>query len=96
MHLTLDREIEDLVANEVRDGHFNSPEALMSVAVRHFLFARKHGEAEANKLAALREELRSADAQINAGQCIDIETKDLPAFFESIERTALKKNPPKP
>ena len=57
MQLTLDREIEDLVATEVRDGHFASPEALLSTAVRHFLIARKYGEAEANKLAVLREEL---------------------------------------
>ena len=92
MHVTLDSEIETLVASEVRDGHFDSPEALMNVAVRHFLIARKYGEAEAQKLAVLRQELHTADAQINAGECIDLDAKDLPAFFASIERTALKRN----
>ncbi len=90
MQLTLDHEVEELVANEVRDGNFASPEALLSSAVRHFLIARKYGEAQANKLAVLREELRQADAQIDAGEYAEYGVEDLPALAEATEREALK------
>lgn len=90
MQLTLDREIADLVATEVRNGRFASPEALLSTAVRHFLIARKYGEVEANKLAILREELRLADIQISDGNYTEYGLEDLSALAEATEQEALK------
>jgi hypothetical protein len=90
MQLTLDREIEDLVATEVREGHFASPEALLGTAVRHFQIARKYGEAEANKLSILREELRQADSQIDAGEYTEYGIDELPSLADATEREALK------
>jgi Arc/MetJ-type ribon-helix-helix transcriptional regulator len=91
MKLTLDPETEELVAKEVREGHFESREALLNTAVRHFLVARKYGEAEANKLALLREELRRADAQIDTGECTEYNAQTLPSLFVAIRQTALRR-----
>jgi len=90
MRLTLNSEIEDLVATEVREGHFASPEALLNTAVRHFQVARKYGEAEANKLAILREELRQADAQVDVGDYTEFAVEDLPALLKETEAEAMK------
>jgi hypothetical protein len=90
MNLTLDREIEDLIAEEVRAGRFENATALLGTAVRHFLVARQFGEAEANKLATLREELLRADAQIDKGNCSEYEPDTLPELFQQTRHEALQ------
>ena len=47
MELRLERELENLVADAVRRGGFESPEAFLRVAIRQYLSAREHGEAAA-------------------------------------------------
>jgi Arc/MetJ-type ribon-helix-helix transcriptional regulator len=91
MNLTLEREVEELVAEEVRAGRFESAAALLGTAVRHFLVARKFGEAEANKLAALREELLRADAQIDAGDGSEYRPDTLSGLFEETQQEALRR-----
>jgi Arc/MetJ-type ribon-helix-helix transcriptional regulator len=91
MHLTLEREVEELVAEEVRAGRFESAAALLETAVRHFLAARKYGEAEANKLATLREELLRADAQIDQGDCSEYTLDTLSELFQETEQEALRR-----
>jgi len=90
VQLSLDRELQKLVTDEVRNGRFESAEALLGSALRHFLIARQYGEAEANKLAALREELLRADAQITDGACADYEPDTLSELFREVETDALR------
>ncbi len=91
MHLALDREVEELVAEEVRAGRFESAAALLGTAVRHFLAARRFGETEANKLATLREELLRADAGIDKGDCSAYEPDTLPELFHETQREAARR-----
>lgn len=63
----------------------------MGAAVRHFLIARKYDEADANKLAVLREELRSADAQSDTGQCTEYDTNSLSSLFKDTRKEALRR-----
>jgi Arc/MetJ-type ribon-helix-helix transcriptional regulator len=90
MELTLDRELENLVADAVRRGHFESPEAFLSVAIRQYLIAREHGEAAAQKLATLREELLAADERITHGEGAEYDTETLAELFRETEADALR------
>jgi hypothetical protein len=87
MQLTLEHDIEELVATEVREGRFESPEALMAEAVRQFLVAKKYGIEEANRLAVLREELWRA----NADECTEYDTDTLPSLFKETREEALRR-----
>jgi Arc/MetJ-type ribon-helix-helix transcriptional regulator len=90
MELTLDRELENLVVDAVRSGRFESPEAFLSVAIRHYLIAREHGEAAAQKLATLREELLAADDRITRGEGAEYDTETLAKLFQETEADALR------
>ncbi|MBZ5635552.1 MAG: hypothetical protein LAO55_20700 [Acidobacteriia bacterium] len=91
MHLTLEREVEELVAQEIRAGRFESASALLGTALRHFLAARKYGDAEANKLATLRQELLRADSQIDKGNCSTYRPDTLSDLFQETEHEALRR-----
>jgi Arc/MetJ-type ribon-helix-helix transcriptional regulator len=90
MELTLDRELENLVADAVRSGRFESPAAFLSVAIRQYLIAREHGEAAAQKLATLREELLAADDRITRGEGAEYDTETLAKLFQETEADALR------
>ena len=78
MALSLDRELEELVAEEVRSGRFESAEALVGAALRHYFSAREQDE-------ILRAQLEEANAEIDAGLSIEIEDDAaLSAFFQEI------------
>jgi Arc/MetJ-type ribon-helix-helix transcriptional regulator len=91
MNVTLECEVEDLVAEEIRAGRFESAASLLGTAVRHFLVARKFGDAEANKLATLREELLRADAQIDKSDCSEYEPDTLSELFQQTRQEALRR-----
>jgi Arc/MetJ-type ribon-helix-helix transcriptional regulator len=95
MELTLDRELENLVAEVVRSGRFESPEAFLSVAIRQYLIAREHGEAAAQKLATLREELLAADERITRGEGAEYDTETLVELFRETEADATSDSPGK-
>jgi toxin ParE1/3/4 len=90
MELTLDRELEKLVAEALRSGRFESPEAFLSIAIRQYLIAREHGEAAAQKLATLREELLAADERITRGEGTEYDTETLAKLFRETEALALR------
>lgn len=91
MQVTLDPETQALVTGEIEKGHFASAGALLNTAVRHFLIAQEHGEAEANKLAVLREELRHASMEIDAGHYADYDASTLPDLFKETREEALRR-----
>lgn len=91
MRLTLEPDVEELVAEEIRAGRFESASALLGTALRHFLAARKYGEAEANKLATLREELLRAESQIDKGNCATYTPDTLSDLFRETEHEAVRR-----
>lgn len=91
MQVALDPETEAMVANEIEKGHFANVEALLNTAVRHFLIAQEYGEAEAKKLAVLRQELRQAELEIEAGDYTEYDASTLPSLFKETREEALQR-----
>ncbi len=90
MELALNQELEALVAEAVRSGRFDTPEALLNVAIRQYLATQEFGEKAANKLAVLREELLAADAQIERGEGARYDAGSLADLFRRTEAEALR------
>lgn len=74
----------------MRSGRLASPEAFLNVAIRHYLIARKHGEAAVQKLATLREELLAADERITRGEGAKYDTETLAELFRETQADALR------
>jgi len=81
MALTIPPDLTDFVAKKLATGEFTSLDELAFAAIRRIR------NREAQELEELRSMLREADAQIDRGEYIEINSKEeLKAFFEEIKR----------
>lgn len=87
MEIVLDARSESLIAEQLRTGKFKTPDALVRAALEQFAVARELGEAEANRLAVLREELHRADA----GEFTECDEEGLASLFAEARAEALRR-----
>lgn len=87
MEVTLDPQSERLLGEGMREGRFESPEALVRAALEQFLLAQERGEAEANRLALLRKELHRADA----GEFTECDDEGLASLFAEARAEVLRR-----
>jgi Arc/MetJ-type ribon-helix-helix transcriptional regulator len=95
MQIDVDRDVERVVNEEVEAGRFESAREFIDAAVKQFLIAREFGEEEARKLATLRAELRSADQQIDRGECSEYNERTLRHLFDEVEAEGMRELDPK-
>ncbi len=69
MDVSLDRETEKLVQSEIASGRFQTADALIRTALKHFLIARELGEEYTAQ--EIEEKIANGMAQLDRGESVD-------------------------
>jgi len=87
MNITLRPELEKLVADKVKRGDYDTPEALVDYAVQRLL----EEEEEEAHLEEVRARTQAADAEIDRGEFVEYDERTIRNLAKDIHERGLKR-----